>query len=92
MYKTILDVAATGAWTLSAVNTLTDFDIVSTTGVIQFALSILGVIWTVVRIVNEVKNGVINRENTRLNNERIELENQDLEEDFDAFSRNERHN
>jgi len=89
MYKTILDVAATGAWTLSAVNTLTDFDIVSTTGVIQFALSILGVIWTVVRIVNDSLNGKVNREHTRLENERITRELWELEDVDDI---DERHN
>ena len=99
MIKLIADYGTYGLWILSTRETVLeyvdsgDFNLSS----MSFLISALGVVWSIVRIVNSVLDGRINREQTRLENERLIREIYELEdytttewqeaEDF----RNERH-
>jgi cell shape-determining protein MreC len=99
MIKLLADYGTYGLWILSTRETVLeyvdsgDFNLSS----MSFLISALGVVWSIVRIVNSVLDGRINREQTRLENERLIREIYELEdytttewqeaEDF----RNERH-
>ena len=99
MIKLIADYGTYGLWILSTREAVLeyvdsgDFNLSS----MSFLISALGVVWSIVRIVNSVLDGRINREQTRLENERLIREIYELEdytttewqeaEDF----RNERH-
>lgn len=78
MYKIIADYMTLGLWGMSMANTITSFDIASASSVAQLILSILGIVYLGVKIVNESLNGQINREGKRLENERA---NRDLKDD-----------
>ncbi len=99
MIKLIADYGTYGLWILSTREAVLDyfkngdFNLSS----MSFLISALGVIWTIVRIVNAVLDGRVNREKTRLENERIMRELYELE-DYDNMNwqeseeyRNERH-
>jgi hypothetical protein len=57
---------------------MTSFDIASASSVAQLVLSVLGIVYLAVKIVNESLNGQVNREGKRLENERA---NRDLIDD-----------
>ena len=78
MYKIIADYMALGLWGMSMANTITSFDIASASSIAQLVLSVLGIVYLGVKIVNESLNGQINREGKRLENERA---NRDLIDD-----------
>ena len=78
MYKIIADYMALGLWGMSMANTMTSFDIASASSIAQLVLSVLGIVYLGVKIVNESLNGQINREGKRLENERA---NRDLIDD-----------
>ena len=63
---------------MSMANTITSFDIASASSVAQLVLSVLGIVYLAVKIVNESLNGKVNREGKRLENERA---NRDLIDD-----------
>jgi hypothetical protein len=63
---------------MSMANTITSFDIASASSVAQLVLSVLGIVYLAVKIVNESLNGQVNREGKRLENERA---NRDLIDD-----------
>jgi putative Mn2+ efflux pump MntP len=67
-----------GIWGMSMANTVADFDIASASSIAQLILSILGIVYLGVKIVNESLNGKVNREGKRLENERA---NRDLIDD-----------
>ena len=79
MYRIIADYMALGVWGMSMTNTITSFDIASASSVAQLVLSILGIIYLGVKIVNESLNGQVNREGRRIENERLLKEIYEIE-------------
>ena len=100
MIKLIADYGTYGLWILSTREAVLEyvdsgyFNISS----MSFLISALGVVWSIVRIVNSVLDGRVNREQTRLENERIlrelyELEDYDKTDWYEAEQfRDEKHN
>jgi len=91
MIRLIADYGTYGLWILStreAINHFLNSGHINLDSM-SFAVSILGVVWTIVRIVNSVLNGRLDREQTRLENERLIRELWELE---DIESIDERHN
>ena len=91
MIKLVADYGTYGLWILSTREAVLeyvnsgDFNLSS----MSFLVSALGIIWTIVRIVNSVLDGRVNREQTRLENERLireiyELEDYDKTEWYEA--------
>ena len=78
MYKIIADYMALGLWGMSMANTITSFDIASASSVAQLVLSILGIVYLGVKIVNETLNGRVEREGKRIANE---INNRELEDE-----------
>ena len=90
MVKLIADYGTYGLWILStreAVNQYLHSGDINLSSM-SFLVSALGLIWTIVKIVNSVLDGRVNREQTRLENERLLREIWELE-DIDDI--NERH-
>ena len=69
---------ALGLWGMSMANTITSFDIASASSVAQLILSILGIVYLGVKIVNETLNGRVEREGKRIANE---INNRELEDE-----------
>ena len=100
MIKLVADYGTYGLWILSTREAVLeyvnsgDFNLSS----MSFLISALGIIWTIVRIVNSILDGRVNREQTRLENERIlrelyELEDYDKTDWYEAEQfRDEKHN
>ena len=78
MYKIIADYMALGLWGMSMANTITSFDIASASSVAQLVLSVLGIVYLGVKIVNETLNGRVEREGKRIANE---INNKELEDE-----------
>ena len=82
MIKLVADYGTYGLWILSTREAVLeyvdsgDFNLSS----MSFVVSALGIVWTIVKIVNAVLDGRVNREQTRLENERILRELWELEE------------
>jgi hypothetical protein len=82
MIKLAMDYGTYGLWILSTREAVLeyvnsgDFNLSS----MSFLFSLAGLIWTIVRIVNSVLDGRINREQTRLENERLIREIYELED------------
>ena len=100
MIKLIADYGTYGLWILStreAVLEYVDSGYFNMSSM-SFLISALGVVWSIVRIVNSVLDGRVNREQTRLENERIlrelyELEDYDKTDWYEAEQfRDEKHN
>jgi len=93
MVKLVADWGTYGLWILStreAINHFLesgDFNLNS----MSFAVSALGIVWTIVKIVNSVLDGRIDREQTRLENERLLREIWELE-DYNSEDIDERYN
>lgn len=90
MIKLIADYGTYGLWILSTREAVIDFveDGSFDVNSMSFLVSALGVVWTIVKIVNSVLDGRVNREQTRLENERIlreiyELEDYNREDEVD---------
>lgn len=90
MIKYIADYGTYGLWIVSTQQTVSNFldsgDI--NINSMSFLVSVMGLVWTAVKIVNSVLDGRINREKTRLENERLlreiwELEEYNKEDDID---------
>jgi hypothetical protein len=79
MYKIIADYMALGLWGMSMANTITSFDIQSASSIAQLVLSILGIVYLGVKIVNETLNGRVEREGKRIANE---INNRELDEEL----------
>ena len=79
MYRIIADYAALGVWGMSMVNTITSFDIASASSIAQLVLSVLGIVYLGVKIVNETLNGRVEREGKRIANE---INNRELDEEL----------
>ena len=79
MYKIIADYMTLGLWGMSMANTITSFDIASASSIAQLVLSILGIVYLGVKIVNETLNGRVEREGKRIENE---INNRELDEEF----------
>ena len=78
MYKIIADYMALGLWGMSMANTITSFDIASASSIAQLVLSVLGIVYLGVKIVNETLNGRVEREGKRIANE---INNRELEDE-----------
>ena len=82
MVKLIADYGTYGVWILSTREAVLEYvasgDINLSS--MSFLVSALGIVWTVVRIVNSILDGRLNREQTRLENERLTREIWELEE------------
>ena len=74
MYKILADYITLGIWGMSMANTITSFDIASASSVAQLVLSVLGIVYLGVKIVNETLNGRVEREGKSLENERANRE------------------
>ena len=68
-----------GLWGMSMANTITSFDIASASSIAQLVLSVLGIIYLGVKIVNETLNGKVEREGKRIANE---INNRELDEEL----------
>ena len=69
MYKVIADYMAIGLWGVSVSNTIFSSNYESAVGLIQLILSILGVVYLIVKIYNEVSGQILDRERKRIENE-----------------------
>lgn len=82
MIKLVADYGTYGLWILSTREAVTQYihsgDINLSS--MSFLVSALGLIWTIVKIVNAILDGRVNREKTRLENERLLREIWELEE------------
>jgi len=92
MVKLIADYGTYGLWILSIRQAVLDFvhngDLNLSS--MSFMVSALGIVWTIVKITNAVLDGRVNREQTRLENERLLREIWELEE-YNKDDINERH-
>jgi hypothetical protein len=79
MYKIIADYMTLGLWGMSMANTITSFDIQSASSIAQLVLSVLGIVYLGVKIVNETLNGRVEREGKRIANE---INNRELDEEL----------
>jgi hypothetical protein len=68
-----------GLWGMSMANTITSFDIQSASSIAQLILSVLGIVYLGVKIVNETLNGRVEREGKRIANE---INNRELDEEL----------
>ena len=68
MYRIIADYITLGVWGMSMANTITSFDVASASSIAQLVLSILGIVYLGVKIVNETLNGRVDREGKRIDN------------------------
>ena len=93
MVKLIADYGTYSLWILSTRQAVLDFvnngDFNLSS--MSFMVSALGIVWTIVKIANAVLDGRINREKTRLENERLLREIWELEEYNREDEINERH-
>ena len=90
MIKIIADYGTYGLWILSTRAAVIDFVEDGSLNVksISFLVSAVGVVWTIVKIANSILDGRVNREQTRLENERLlreiyELEDYNREDEID---------
>ena len=92
MVKLIADYGTYGLWILSTRQAVLDFvhngDLNLSS--MSFMVSALGIVWTIVKITNADLDGRVNREQTRLENERLLREIWELEE-YNKDDINERH-
>jgi cell shape-determining protein MreC len=93
MVKLVADYGTYGLWILSTREAVLDFvhsgDVNLSS--MSFLISAAGLVWTIVKIVNSILDGRVNREKTRLENERIMRELYELEDYDDEGKVDERH-
>ena len=93
MIKLVADYGTYGLWILSTREAVLDFvhsgDVNLSS--MSFLISAAGLAWTIVKIVNSVLDGRVNREQTRLENERLLREIWELEDYSDEDKIDERH-
>jgi hypothetical protein len=92
MVKLVADYGTYGLWILSTREAVLDFvhsgDVNLSS--MSFLISAAGLVWTIVKIVNSILDGRVNREKTRLENERLlreiwELEDENLEDRYEEL-------
>ena len=90
MIKLVADYGTYGLWILSTREAVLNF--VNSGDVnlssMSFLISAAGLVWTIVKIFNSILDGRVNREKTRLENERLlreiyELEDYNREDEID---------
>jgi hypothetical protein len=90
MIKLVADYGTYGLWILSTREAVLNF--VNSGDVnlssMSFLISAAGLVWTIVKIFNSILDGRVNREQTRLENERLlreiyELEDYNREDEID---------
>ena len=93
MIKYIADYGTYGLWIVSTQQTISNFLSSGDINInsMSFLVSVMGLVWTAVRIANSVLDGRINREKTRLENERLIREIWELEDYNSEDDINERH-
>lgn len=93
MIKYIADYGTYGLWIVSTQQTISNFLSSGDINInsMSFLVSVMGLVWTAVRIANSVLDGRINREKTRLENERLLREIWELEDYNSEDDINERH-
>ena len=93
MIKLVADYGTYGLWILSTREAVLDFvhsgDVNLSS--MSFLISAAGLAWTIVKIVNSVLDGRVNREQTRLENERLLREIWELEDYNNEDKIDERH-
>jgi hypothetical protein len=93
MVKLVADYGTYGLWILSTREAVLDFvhsgDVNLSS--MSFLISAAGLVWTIVKIVNSILDGRVNREKTRLENERLLREIWELEDHNNEDKINERH-
>ena len=93
MIKLVADYGTYGLWILSTREAVLDFvhsgDVNLSS--MSFLISAAGLAWTIVKIVNSVLDGRVNREQTRLENERLLREIWELEDYSNEDKIDERH-
>ena len=87
MYRVIANYSTASLWVISVKDTVTTLVKGGDLELIQFTLSVLGGIYTVVLIVSKILDGIVNRQQTKLENERLALEIWELEDDIDLKDR-----
>jgi len=81
MYRLIANYGTGTLWVISVKDIVSALISGGHMDLIQVMLSILGGIYTIVVIVNKILNGNVDREQTRLENERLRLEIWELEDE-----------
>jgi len=81
MYRLIANYGTCSLWVISVKDNIFAIANGLNMDLIQVVLSILGGIYTVVVIVNKILDGNVDREQTRLENERLRLEIWELEDE-----------
>jgi hypothetical protein len=93
MVKLVADYGTYGLWILSTREAVLDFvhsgDVNLSS--MSFLISAAGLVWTIVKIVNSILDGRVNREKTRLENERLLREIWELEDYNNEDKIDERH-
>jgi hypothetical protein len=93
MVKLVADYGTYGLWILSTREAVLNFvhsgDVNLSS--MSFLISAAGLVWTIVKIVNSVLDGRVNREKTRLENERLLREIWELEDYNNEDKIDERH-
>ena len=93
MIKLVADYGTYGLWILSTREAVLDFvhsgDVNLSS--MSFLISAAGLAWTIVKVVNSVLDGRVNREQTRLENERLLREIWELEDYSNEDKIDERH-
>ena len=93
MVKLVADYGTYGLWILSTREAVLNFvhsgDVNLSS--MSFLISAAGLVWTIVKIVNSVLDGRVNREQTRLENERLLREIWELEDYNNEDKIDERH-
>ena len=93
MVKLIADYGTYGLWILSTREAVLDFvhsgDVNLSS--MSFLISAAGLVWTIVKIINSILDGRVNREQTRLENERLLREIWELEDYNNEDKIDERH-
>tara|TARA_R110000803_G_scaffold169535_3_gene232565 strand:- start:58 stop:333 length:276 start_codon:yes stop_codon:yes gene_type:complete len=87
VYRVIANYSTASLWLISVKDTVNTLVKGGDLELIQFTLSVLGGIYTVVLIVNKILDGIVNRQQTKLENERLALEIWELEDDIDLKDR-----
>ena len=93
MIKLVADYGTYGLWILSTREAVLDFvhsgDVNLSS--MSFLISAAGLVWTIVKIFNSILDGRVNREQTRLENERLLREIWELEDYSNEDKIDERH-
>ena len=90
MIRLVFNYGTFSLWVMGTKNTFASMIAGGDFETIQLALSVLGGMYTIVLIVDKILGGIVDRRQTRLENERLMKEIWELE-DLDGDKVNERH-